>query len=484
MAKHNAGRVAVMVVGHREYWPQFPGGREEMLKNSQGFVDMLGKYCKDVVTYTAADGTMMCDTPEESYRAGVYFKEQDVDLVYLFINSYVASGRFVQGVMACCAPVVVVGYQIDRDYSSMKIEDDIFGGSPCPMPEACNALTRCLVPPAGVVFGEYYGGDRFAARFEREISEWCRVADALHSYKGAVFGHLGHSYEGMLDMNFDPTTFTKVFGIHVKMLEMCELIQLVEQVSEEEAAEKMNTIKETFHFLEASHDPTTRNVEEADVEWAARCSVGLDKLMDNHNLSGMAYYYEGKNSYERVAANLIIGNTLLVSQGRSLAGESDMRTCLAMYTTSAIGAGGSFAEIGSVSFKEDLVLVGHDGPHDIRISDGKPNIRALKLYHGKKGNGISVEFSLKEGPFTMLGLGMDEENRFSFIVAEGESRRGPIPQMGNTWTRGYFGENVSRFVEEWSNCGNHHHCALSIGHNASVLKKLAGVLGIGFRQIR
>ena len=177
----NNGKVGVMVVGHREYWPQFPGSREQLIKNAEGFETLVGRFCKDVVTYTAADGTQMCDTPEESYRAGVYFKTQDVDLVFLFITTYVASGRYMQGVLACSAPVVVVGYQKERDYSQMKVSDDIFGGTPCPMPEACNAMNRCLKPPVGVVFGEYYADDKFAPRFETDISEWCRVADALRA---------------------------------------------------------------------------------------------------------------------------------------------------------------------------------------------------------------------------------------------------------------------------------------------------------------
>ena len=199
----------------------------------------------------------------------------------------------------------------------------------------------------------------------------------------------------------------------------------------------------------------------------------------------MAYYYEGlDNEYERIASNLIVGNSLLVSGGCALAGESDMKTCLAMYTTSSIGAGGSFAELCYTDFENDVILVGHDGPHDIRISNGKPTIRGLGLYHGKKGHGISVEFSLKHGPMTMLGLGSDENGRFSFIVAEGESREGVVPKLGNTLTRGYFGPNISRFIEEWSNAGNNHHYSLSIGHNASVLEKLAKALGIGYTRIR
>lgn len=479
------GKIGVLVAGHREYWGQFPGCREQLLKNAEVFESLITKFGAELVTYNAADGTQMCDTCEESYKAGVYFKSQDVDILVLFLTTYVASGRYMQGVLACDAPVVVVGYQATSDFKKRVMSEDIFWGSVCPVPEAYNALSRCGKKVVGTHIAEYYKENGFDSHFEDEIHEWCNVANALRSYKGAIFGHLGHSYEGMLDMNFDPTSFTRTFGIHVRMVEMCELTDYVKNADDSTVKAKLGEINEKFVLLDASHDPTTRNIKDEDMEWAARCSVGLDKLVENNNLSGLAYYYVGNNNeYEKVASGLIIGNSLLVSKGCSLAGESDMKTCVAMYTTSALGGGGSFAELIAVDFKDDILLVGHDGPHDIRISDAKPTIRALELFHGKKGNGVSVEFSLKAGPITMLGLGIDENNNFTFIVAEGESRKGDVPQQGNTMTRGYFGKDVARFIEEWSEAGNSHHYALSIGHHASEIKKIAKALGIGFKQIR
>ncbi|MCD6285264.1 MAG: hypothetical protein J7M39_05055, partial [Anaerolineae bacterium] len=189
-------KVAVMVVGHREYWPQFPGLRGRLLENAEGFESLLSQQGVEVVRFTADDGTQMCDTTEISYKAGVYFKAQDVDLVFLFLTCYVAAGRYMQGVLACAAPVVIVGYQKARDFATATMFDENAGGSACPVPEANNALSRCLKPPVGIVFGEYLGEGRFAPRFENDISDWCRVAQALRAYRGAIFGHMGHSYEG------------------------------------------------------------------------------------------------------------------------------------------------------------------------------------------------------------------------------------------------------------------------------------------------
>jgi L-arabinose isomerase len=475
-------KVGLMVCGHKEYWPQFSGMYEVTLKSAAAFAKYIEVTGVELVTFTNSRGDQMVASPEDSFAAGTYFKSKDIDLLFVYLTSYVASGRFVQGVLQCCCPVVVTSSQLPMDVTSVTTRYTTQSGSACPLSEAYSALERCGKKPVDLLFG-YIEEDKY---YQRQVEEWCRVANALRAYKGAIFGHLGHSYEGMLDMNFDPTTFTRTFGIHIRMLEMCELAEHVENSTQAEVKAVDDRIRETFELLDPSYDKITQPIKPEDIEWAARCTAGLFKLFNNNNLDGMAYYYEGRNNlYERVASNLIIGNSLLTSEGRSLAGESDMKTAVAMYTTSALGCGGSFAEMNQTHYKENIQMVGHDGPHDIRISAGKPTIRNLGLYHGKRGHGVSVEFSLRHGPITMVGLGSDVNSHFSFIVSEGESQEGPVAQSGNTQTRGYFGEElISRYDERWLKSGVCHHMSLCIGHNASLIEKLCRCIDVTYVRVQ
>lgn len=477
------GKIGVMIVGHREYWPQFPGQREATIASGEDFQRLVERCGGEVIRWYAEDGTQMIDSPEKAFEAGIFFKKNDIDLCFIYLPSYVASGRWMIGAKQVACPIVLVGHQVHYELGSTPIGDQNSLGGPCCVTEAYNALERCGIEPKDFVFGRK-SGKWYAHDFEIQIDEWCRVADALRAYKGSIFGYMGHTYEGMLDMNFDPTAMTRSFGVHVKMLEMCELVEYVQSATETEIKSKIEEINEQFVFLDPSYDPTTVPINPEDVEWAAQCAVGLDKLIANNNLSAMAYYYEGLNNYyERVASNLIVGNSLLVSKGIPLAGEADMKTCMAMFTTSAIGAGGSFAEYG-IDLADNIMLVGHDGPHDIRISDGKPTIRGLGLYHGKRGHGISVEFSLRTGPMTMLGLSSDVNGHFHFVGAEAESQRGPIPQMGNTWTRAHVNSNINKFVVDWAKAGNTHHLSLCMGHQTGVIEKLAKTLPyVSFRKV-
>ncbi|MBM3501377.1 MAG: arabinose isomerase, partial [Armatimonadetes bacterium] len=117
-------------------------------------------------------------------------------------------------------------------------------------------------------------------------------------------------------------------------------------------------------------------------------------------------------------------------------------------------------------------------PHHLNIADGRPILRSLSRYHGKPGHGASVEFRIKEGPITMLSLGVTANGRLKFVIAEGESVSGPVPPTGNTNTHGKFGPDVRTFLKRWVAEGPTHHFALGVGHHAGTLRKIADALGL------
>jgi len=205
----------------------------------------------------------------------------------------------------------------------------------------------------------------------------------------------------------------------------------------------------------------------------------------HHDLDALAYYYKGSGNAvnEDTMSSIILGTSLLTARHIPVAGEYEVKNAIAMKIMDLLDAGGSFTEYYAIDFNDDLVLMGHDGPGHIAISEGPTKIRPLRVYHGKVGRGLSVEMSVKYGPVTLLSVAEDRDSRFKLVVAEGESVPGPILEIGNTNSRYRFSLGARGFVEAWNAQGPAHHCAVGIGRIASTLRKAAALMGIGFHQV-
>jgi L-arabinose isomerase len=312
------------------------------------------------------------------------------------------------------------------------------------------------------------------------LREWLDAARAVHGLRTASIGFLGHTYPGMLDMYSDFTQVHAQTGAHVEVLEMDDLVERVEGADTGAVERKGEEIRSTFDLADAGVDPIADVITPEVFEWSARVAVGLDRLAEDFELDGLTYYHRGVggNSAERVAAGLIVGNSLLTARGIPASGEGDLKTNLAMLLLDRLGAGGSYTEFYALDFDDEFILMGHDGPGHLGIAEGRPVARALTLYHGKAGAGLSIEMKVRLGPVTILGCTQTADGRLKLIAAEGDSIPGPTFRIGNTNSRIRFSSGPRTFFDAWCAEGPTHHVALGVGHQLPRLRKVADLLGL------
>jgi len=281
----------------------------------------------------------------------------------------------------------------------------------------------------------------------------------------------------MLDIASDTTLQSATFGGHLEIVEVDELAALRRNVTTKQIKDRVAHFRKVFDVQ--------ADCSSVELERAAKTSVALDRLAKEHDLGSLAYYYMGTGNVdnEDTISSIILGNSLLTARGIPVAGEYEVKNAQAMKIMDTFGVGGSFTEYYAMDFKDDVVLMGHDGPGHIAIAQGKTKVRPLKVYHGKVGRGLSVEMSVKHGPVTLLSVVETKDGRLKLLMAEGESVPGPILEIGNTNSRYRFSVGARRFVNDWNGHGPAHHCAVGVGHIAHKLEKLGRLLHLEINRV-
>jgi L-arabinose isomerase len=467
--------IGLFGIGLDTYWPQFEGLQERLT----GYVRQVAQRLERPGVRVVNLG--LVDSPDKADAAGHAFRQQDVDLIFLYVTTYALSSTVLPVVRRAKVPVIVLNLSPSAaiDYESFNRLGDrtkmtgewLAYCQACPVPEIANVFRRCRVP-----FFQVSGMLEDDPDALREIYEWLEAGRVAHTMEHNRLGVMGHYYGGMLDIYSDLTQQCSYFGGHIEVLEVDDLSSLRRGVQLAAVVQRIQEFQKSFDI---QSDCSTQELERA-----ARTSIALDCLVDQHRLGSLAYYYQGTGNpdNEETISSMILGTSLLTARGVPVAGEYEIKNAQAMKIMDSFGAGGSFTECYAMDFNEDVVLMGHDGPGHLAIAEGRIKVRPLRVYHGKVGRGLSVEMSVKCGPVTLLSV-VQTADRLLLLTAEADSVPGPILEIGNTNSRYRFSIGARRFIEKWNAEGPAHHCAIGVGHIATKLKKLAALLGMDCVQI-
>jgi L-arabinose isomerase len=467
--------IGLFAIGLDTYWPQF----EELLPRLQGYHQTVHEKISALKVQVVDAG--MVDNPQKARAAAELFRKEQVDAIFLFITTYALSHNVLPVVQQVNAPVIVLNLQPEKAIDYEKL--NAMGDRGKMTGEWLAYCQSCVAPELASVFNRSRIRFELISGYLHEPYVWAQMRDyiqALQVKKGMQqnrVGLLGHYYNGMLDVYSDLTQQAACFGNHFELLEMGMLKQLRDAVTEEEITEKIHDFQTSF--------AVSPECETAELQRAARTSVALDKLATKNDLGALAYYYEGvgDDAYLDIVTSLIPGLTLLTGRHVPVAGEYEVKNVQAMKIMDLLGCGGSFSEFYAMDFNEEVILLGHDGPAHFSIADGKVGLVPLPVYHGKPGKGLSIQMKVQTGPVTLLSVCQNAEGAIFLLVAEGISEAGPTLQIGNTNSRYRFPISIRNFIDNWSKAGPSHHCAIGLGHQASVIQKLAWLLNIECKQI-
>lgn len=465
-----AGRrtnVGLVAGGLGTYWPQFPDLLPQLQRSAARVSERMRALDCDVVDVGfISDERDGADAAEQLRVAGC-------DLIVGFLTTYMTAAMLIPIAQRSGAPVLLINLQPTEamDHESFDTGRWLAYCGACPLPEMANTFQRC-----GIDFRSVSGHLEDERAWTR-IGRWISAAGVRGALRTGRHGLMGHLYPGMLDVSTDLTLVTAHFGGHVEVLEFDDLRVRVAAVTDAQTDERMALTRDVFQL-----DDT---VVDEDFRWAAKVSVGLDRLVADFDLDSLAYYHRGLEGeqHERLGAGMILGASLLTARGVPACGEYELRTSLAMLIVDRLGGGGSFTELQALNFTDNVVEMGHDGPAHLAISERRPLLRGLGVFHGKRGWGVSVEFDVRHGPVTVFGIAQQRNGSFRFVASIGTVVPGPVLQIGNTTSRVDFGGDPGEWTDAWSASGISHHWALGAGDLLPELRSTAELLGVELLEV-
>ena len=471
----NKLRIGLFGIGLDTYWSQFDGLLDKLNSVQSRIKIRLEQSGSQVF-----DAGIVDNTNKAIFASGLFIRSE-VDIVILNISTYALSHTVLPLIQRISCPVLVLSLQpaeaIDYDkFNSLGDRGKMTGEwlsycQSCVTPELAGLFKRAGIKYhliTGYLNEEYVWN---------QITEWLDACSVMKLLKTNRVGVMGHYYNGMLDVYSDITMLASAFGSHFEHIEFGILKNLREKVTAQEVTWKK---KQIINWFDVSMECTP-----GDLEQASLSSVALDRLEEKFRLNSLAYYYEGAGDpdYEKIVTTLIPGMTLLTGRNVPVAGECEVKNVLAMKIMDAFNSGGSFSEFYGIDFNDDIVLMGHDGPAHYKIAQGKVRLVPVPVFHGKPGKGLSIQMKVALGPVTVLSVCQGSDGKVTLLAAQGHSVAGPTLLIGNTNSRYKFPIHARDFINNWSNAGPSHHCAIGTGHISDKIKKLANLLKIEFLSI-
>ena len=217
-------KIGLFGIGLNTYWGQFNGLLDRLDGYRRQIAAKMGEMDAEIVD------AGMVDDPTKAAAAAACLKENDVELVFLYISTYALSSTVLPVVQRLGVPVIVLNLQpvaaIDYDYLNGMGDRGAMTG------EWLAHCQACTVPEVACVF------NRLGLKYEivtgyldeegvwTQIRAWIDAARVAEGMRNNRMGVLGHYYCGMLDVYTDLTKMSGAFGTHFELLEMCELHEL------------------------------------------------------------------------------------------------------------------------------------------------------------------------------------------------------------------------------------------------------------------
>ncbi|MDR1043113.1 MAG: hypothetical protein LBL54_04330 [Clostridiales Family XIII bacterium] len=453
--------IGLLFTSLKAYLPQFPSFAEVADRMSAKYVKRLEEF-GDVLLERVYD-------PEGSAAAGDRFAAANIDILLVLPFGYTTGMIAMPAIRAVDCPLRLLATHEDAtyDYANAEDKDWLHHSGICCISEYAGTLVR-LGRRFRVLTG-WFGDDGFWNEIRREAMG----AAAARAFRSFNFAVIGNPYTNMTDMPADDHRLLKMTGRMFLRPEVEEIAELYAEVTDEEVTAMLAQFRD-FYIID-------KTVTDEHMRESAKIAVVYDKMIRKYSIDAYGYYWWGVSElYTHLRSQSAIAGSRLASMGYPGVTEGDVKTAMGMKLMDILGGGGMFVEFNSIDYAGNFLLISHDGPVNFNVSEGKPEIKHLNIHHGKTGQGIGIDFTLRQGPATILNVTQFDTScdSFKLIYTVGKVVPGDILHVGNPNARLEVEKPIPEFIDEWCQNGPVHHSSLGIGDLSREIETFAEASGL------
>ena len=458
-------RIGLLTTGHFYYWGQFPDLLEMGQRMDRRLREQLGQVGEVV-------GSQLVDTQEKARAAGEFFRRQDIDLLLVFPSGYTPGMCVLPALEHVDAPIRLLNAHEDGtyDYKNASTTTYLHHEGPCCIPEYAAGLVT-MGKSFRVRTGSF-GSDRLWS----EIRADCIGAAAARAFRSMNIGLIGQTYTNMVDMPTDEHRILRATGRMLIRPEVEEIEEAYHRVTSEQLDEMYQHFRENFDV-----DGTVTNEH---LKLSAQLALAYEAVICRHDISAFGYYWWGeKELITTLRSQSALAVSRLTAMGRPGVTEGDVKTAMGLKIMDLLGAGGMFVEFFAIDYDDEFLLLGHDGPSNPNVANGRARLQHLEVHHGKSGHGLGIDFDFLHGPVTLLNVSQfNAGETFKLIYTVGEAVDGDILSIGNPNCRVRVDQPLHEFFDRWCQQGPSHHIALGIGDQSQEIDAFAEAMN--FEAVR
>jgi L-arabinose isomerase len=307
-----------------------------------------------------------------------------------------------------------------------------------------------------------------------EIRAWCQAAAAASFLRRARIALLGYAMEGTGDIGIDETLLRAQVGVSVERLPMGRVAEAAAHAPAAAIARQMEADRQQFQM-----DPAISAEEHtasARLEWAIR------RLLKDGAFDGWAAHF-GAFGGERVQTLPFLAACKLLAEGYAFGGEGDVVGATVVALMQFLEGMASFTEMFTMDFAHGCILMSHMGEMNYRMARKDEPVRMLRRPFPivDLTPPVSLCCTLEPGPATLVNLTTGPGGRLKLIAAEGDIADFPsAPALPVPHYRFQPSTALGHFLTRFSAEGGSHHLAVTYGHVAGKVEKLACLLKLDY----